>query len=540
MFGLSVVWFLIQPGFEPLLTALADFLIIIGYFGLKNLKNQRIADRAAATLMLILMTLVAIVLVDANIRKDGKNELVNPPIPTATTDEVLIMISDFHDQSENVTYDAAGAIEETLRQALTEYDLPNVHLERIEQTFRRTDLEAVKRLGEQCNATLFIWGHYDDAGMYPRFQVLRENELEILPEKPTDKLANLANPPNDFTLYVNRELPAQMTYLTQFTIGQIFYFKQSFPKALTLFEEAVKSAQLVEETENFQQSLTMAYFYKGFTYIVKEEYTQAIHDYTQAIELNPDFALAYNNRGTAYERSGDYVQAIDNFTQAIELDPDLPLALYNRALALDSYYFDAYYFRDLAYGDSSILAPGMYHVNAFIQIFDDLNRAIALDPDFTLALYHRGRIHSLLANNEYLAIEDFNRVIELNPDFPLAYYSRGVANFDSGRPTLAIDDYTRCIELAPDYARAYYNRGIVYTELGNLTQAIRDFTKAIELKDVDCLACCYYNRGYAYRDSGNFVQAIRDLEEYLNLAPDDVPNRETVLSAIEQLKTKLD
>jgi tetratricopeptide (TPR) repeat protein len=453
----------------------------------------------------------------------------------ATDDEILILLANFKDQSENVTYDAAGSIEEALRTALIQYDLPNVRLVRINQTFTRNENEAVKRLGERYNATIFIWGHYDDAGMYPRFQVLQEKRLDVLPEKPADKSVNLANPPDDFAMYVNRELPAQMKYLAQFTVGQVLYFKRSFPEALILFERAIKSSQELEETEKFQRSLTLVYFYEGFIHLNEEEYVQSVQDYTQAIQLDPSFALAYNNRGNAHYSSGNYFQAIDDFTQAIELEPDSPLALYNRAITLDTYFFDPFYSRALAYGRPGTLAPGMYNVNAFVQILNDLNRAVTLDPEFTLALYRRGLIHSLLANDQFSAIQDFDRVIELNPDFTLAYYSRGVANVESGRLTLAIDDYNRCIELDPNYARAYYNRGIAYAKSDNLTQAISDFTKAIELQDVECLACAYYNRGYAYRDSGNLVQAIRDLEEYLKLAPADAPDREAVFREIEQL-----
>lgn len=119
----------------------------------------------------------------------------------ATNDnEILILLADFQDESENVTYDAAGGIEAALREALTHYNLPEVRLVRINQTFKRNEVEAVKTLGKQYNATLFIWGYYDDGGMFPRFTVLQEERLEVVPEGPTDKLVNLASPPNDFTL----------------------------------------------------------------------------------------------------------------------------------------------------------------------------------------------------------------------------------------------------------------------------------------------------------------------------------------------------
>ena len=53
----------------------------------------------------------------------------------------------------------------------------------------------------------------------------------------------------------------------------------------------------------------------------KGDLDQAIADYTQAIALDPKYAVAYNNRGIAYCDKGDLDQAIADYTQAIALDP---------------------------------------------------------------------------------------------------------------------------------------------------------------------------------------------------------------------------
>lgn len=258
------------------------------------------------------------------------------PIPTATliastatSDEILILLADFQDESENVHYDVAGRIEETLRTALTQYDLLDVCLVRINQTFKRGEVEAIKTLGKRYNATLFIWGYYDDAGMYPRFTVLQEQRLQVLPEGPIDKLVNLARPPEDFILYINRDLPTQMTYFTQFTLGQILFLKASYPEALVLFEDALKSVETTE-TEEIQSSLNNIYLYKGVIYIINRNFRKAIFDYTKVIDLGLNPPTGYNNRGSAYYLSGDYEQAIHDFNKAIELSPNFAMAYINR------------------------------------------------------------------------------------------------------------------------------------------------------------------------------------------------------------------
>jgi len=50
-------------------------------------------------------------------------------------------------------------------------------------------------------------------------------------------------------------------------------------------------------------------------------YNQAIANYTEAIKLDPNFAVAFNNRGISYSRLGDNNRAIADLTEAIRLEP---------------------------------------------------------------------------------------------------------------------------------------------------------------------------------------------------------------------------
>ncbi len=49
---------------------------------------------------------------------------------------------------------------------------------------------------------------------------------------------------------------------------------------------------------------------RGIAYRLKGDYDRAIQDYSQAIKLNPKFAVAYNNRGVAHERKSEYDRRI--------------------------------------------------------------------------------------------------------------------------------------------------------------------------------------------------------------------------------------
>ena len=62
---------------------------------------------------------------------------------------------------------------------------------------------------------------------------------------------------------------------------------------------------------------------------------RAIADYSEVIQIQPDFAGAYNNRGNAYGEKGELDRAIADYSEAIRLQPDDADAYYNRGIAYE-------------------------------------------------------------------------------------------------------------------------------------------------------------------------------------------------------------
>jgi tetratricopeptide (TPR) repeat protein len=82
------------------------------------------------------------------------------------------------------------------------------------------------------------------------------------------------------------------------------------------------------------EQLARAFANRGRAWTEKGDYARAMHDFDNAIRLDPDFADAFNYRGIANVNQGRYDQAIQDFGQAIQLDPNFAIAIYNRGLAL--------------------------------------------------------------------------------------------------------------------------------------------------------------------------------------------------------------
>ena len=75
---------------------------------------------------------------------------------------------------------------------------------------------------------------------------------------------------------------------------------------------------------------------KGTAYLDQGEFDEAIEEYTEAIELDPNYTTAYHNRAFVYSEIGEYDKAIADLTKTIELDPNYARAYYGRGLMYES------------------------------------------------------------------------------------------------------------------------------------------------------------------------------------------------------------
>ena len=193
---------------------------------------------------------------------------------------------------------------------------------------------------------------------------------------------------------------------------------EDFTEAIQLKTEIIGSiTKNPARTKRLKRELARTYIYRGTVRDWKKgEFDNAITDYTEAAELDPEYAEAYNYRGFAYFNDGDIDKAIADYTKAIDIDQGLT---------------EAYKDRGIAY----------------------------------------------LSNNDFdNAIEDYTKAIQLDPDDTGIYNYRGLAHFRNSAVDKAIDDFNRAIQLMPDAPDAYYYRGVVQLSLQNWEEAKADLT----------------------------------------------------------------
>jgi DNA-binding helix-hairpin-helix protein with protein kinase domain len=247
----------------------------------------------------------------------------------------------------------------------------------------------------------------------------------------------------------------------------------------------------------------------------------------------------YYQQGHAAYQVRDYKQAVENFTQAIQQEPNNAKAYINRGNA-------------------------RYNLKDYDGALIDYSAALQLNPQETKAFVNRGNARYMLAefsndpDKEYkLAIADFNQALSINEKEAEAYIRRGIVYSQIAKysnDTLkeyqeAIADFDQALKLNAAKSEAYFQRGSVryliaqYSSesLQQYQKAIVDFNQALKINDK--LAKVYLKRGMVRyelvqlmgnKSNPDYVQAIEDLEiaAQLSLEQEDTEVYQQALSSI--------
>lgn len=239
-----------------------------------------------------------------------------------------------------------------------------------------------------------------------------------------------------------------------------------------------------------------------------------VQDRNVNIELEPMFVVTYYTSPTELKQSGDYIREVDdlNYTRMLRYvlqvtnhEPQMSdeNAIQSHFNSIDYYnsYISTHTPRAIDYFGR---AMDLFTTRNYPAAVEDLNRAIALTPDFTIAYLvrsvarYRDRGHLRDESAGYAAgvpdaavcniraqmqgvIDDLDTVIKLSPEMAIAYYNKGVVLAELQDYTGAISAFNKAIELKPDFGEAFYNRGYAYLRLGNKDAGISDLSKAGEL-----------------------------------------------------------
>jgi tetratricopeptide (TPR) repeat protein len=165
----------------------------------------------------------------------------------------------------------------------------------------------------------------------------------------------------------------------------------------------------------------MAHNNLGQALLQKGRVDEAITQYQQALEINPNSVGAHLNLGNALSQEGKADKAIRQFEQALQTNPDDATA----------------------------------HLN------------------LGNALCQKGKLDE--------GIRHFEQALQIKPDDAGAHNSLGNALCQKGKPDEGIRHFEQALQTNPGFAPAHYNLGIALLQKGGVSEAIIHFQKALQI-----------------------------------------------------------
>ncbi|MCP4552051.1 MAG: tetratricopeptide repeat protein [Bacteroidetes bacterium] len=223
----------------------------------------------------------------------------------------------------------------------------------------------------------------------------------------------------------------------------------------------------------------------------KEDFTQAIRYFNQALRINSNDHYAYYLRGVAKFNLDDIVGAEMDYTIAINLLP---------------------YYAEFFHNRANTRSMQLKHESAF----EDYARAIELDSTDASIFFNRARTFMHLKRYDE-AIKDCDKAISLNYNHEGIYILRGSAKAGGKYYEDALKDMNLVLNYNPGYMLGFIQRGKVFTELNRMDSAMMDFNYVLAADSNNTYAL--FSRAAAEMKSENYPEAITDLDHIIRLSP---------------------
>ncbi len=222
-------------------------------------------------------------------------------------------------------------------------------------------------------------------------------------------------------------------------------------------------------------------YYSGEQELRVEAYYRPVENMNKNGLLPYKALLTNNERALASNEVERHFASINTLSKNIDENPE---NLYYRLARAIDYYLVQDFSSALIDLDAALTLDGelwsVYFVRAFV-------RYKMLEGEH-LAEMNSGtggvgvKRDTGLPNMEYRIIkDDLDKVVAIMPDFPQAFFNRANVLVKLSDFKSAVVDYSEAIKLDDKFAEAYYNRGLAYLYLGNSEKAVDDLSRAGEL-----------------------------------------------------------
>lgn len=228
--------------------------------------------------------------------------------------------------------------------------------------------------------------------------------------------------------------------------------------------------------------------------------------YLIALDYDNRYEAAYLGLADTMIRIGRYTDLLNRLTSILIADPLNFPALYAKR------------------------GEVFLHLKQYSQAITELEKAIAMAPDYADAYCILAAVHIEMRNNSE-AYRRFLQAIEADRNFYRPFFQRAVLFRREGKYDDALRDLDHAVRLNPMNAITFFNRGIVLYLLGNLEKSLEEFSKAIYIDELT--PEFFFNRALVYKKMDMMRRATDDYRTYLLLTKKEL-SRETYAELVEQ------
>ena len=251
------------------------------------------------------------------------------------------------------------------------------------------------------------------------------------------------------------------------------------------------------------------HYQKGLAFVKEGRYNEAIIEFKNAIQQDPNFANAYYQLGLAQLEQEQLSQGYGNLIKAVELDKNNIDARIRVA--------ELYFSQGVREGDYS---------KAEVEIRDILE----LDPNNAKAYIIRARIFSTKATRDqqegneeaaqekYVhALADIQKSIELNPDDIEAYIVLGQIYLVQNKPEDARQAFEKVLTIDPENVRTYVFLASIAFKDEDTDKAEELYQKVLQIDSENMQGLV--GMGEIYLSKNNYDKAIETANTVLNALP---------------------
>jgi tetratricopeptide (TPR) repeat protein len=341
------------------------------------------------------------------------------------------------------------------------------------------------------------------------------------------------------------------------TLWLSYYYRGVCHKKLKAFKNAEKDFRVCMRLQPKQAE---PYLELGEIYHERKRFTAARDLYEEAIDADPKLVHAYYNLGHVELAAGDARKALKLYQKCNEIAPNFPdaymaqgvlkfkvrkndnqsIAFFDQALAVDSTFSQAYFWRGMAY----------MSLNQSQKCLSDWNKVIAFNPSNSFLIMMRGYLRIEMNEFDYAFADlrkalmsqevDENRFVSGQTLMDKRIDLQSLANYLlrngyglkdetftlikkgfclelSGREKEALRAASQAERLEPS-ATVYYTRAVIYEHLKKHDSAFYDYGKALRY-DKDIFDA-HKKRGIYWYELKNYAKSYEHFNAMFRLQPE--------------------